>query len=45
MDGVIPLSGYVMNARKVQQTWPEYMAYNLDFFSKRLQTMRSNMRE
>jgi hypothetical protein len=45
MDGVVPLSGYVMNARKVQQTRPEYMAYGLDFVSKRLQTMRANMRQ
>jgi hypothetical protein len=45
MDGVVPLSGYVMNASKVQQTRPEYMAYDLDFFNTRLQTMRANMRK
>ena len=45
MNGVVPLSGYVMNARRVQQTRPEYMAYDLEFFSKRLSTMRANMRQ
>ena len=45
MNGVVPLSGYVMNGRKVQQTRPEYMAYDLEFFNDRLQTMRANMRK
>ena len=45
INGVIPFSGYVMNARKVQQTSPEYMAYDLEFFTEQLQGIRKNMRQ
>ena len=33
-NGKIPLDGRVMNARAVQQTRPEYMLYELEFFCK-----------
>jgi hypothetical protein len=44
-NGVIPLHGRVMNARPVQQTRPEYMLYELEFFAKRLAKKRRQMRQ
>ena len=44
-NGKIPLDGRVMNARAVQQTRPEYMLYELEFFAKRLAGMRKQMRQ
>ena len=42
--GVIPLSGHVMRSKAVYATRPEYAAYPLELFTRRLSTMHTAAR-